>query len=98
MFKPALGWVVLIVFAAVMVVGVTSSIMESRKQPYYLACANRHGEELLLRTEKKPEIKYGLVFLDKELFTVPEQGMTCRVISVEEAEQEKRNKPVDNVI
>lgn len=68
------------------------------EKPYYLACANRHGEELLLRTEKKPEIKYGLVFLDKELFTVPEQGMTCRVISVEEAEQEKRNKPVDNVI
>lgn len=96
MFK--LGWVILIVFLAVMVVGVTNSIMEWSKQPYYLACANRHGEELLLKTDKKPKIKYGLVFLDKELFTVPEPGMTCRVISVEEAEQEKRNKPVDNVI
>lgn len=66
--------------------------------PYYLGCADRHGKELLLTTDKKPKIQYGLIFLEDDVFTVPEPGMTCRIISVHELEAQKAKKALDNPI
>lgn len=89
----------LAVVGIVLSVFVYTLVREDSSGPWYLGCADRTGRELLLQTDKKPRAEGGLVFLDDDLFVTPEPGMTCRVVSIEQVEQEKTNaEAVDNVI
>ncbi len=63
--------------------------------PWYLGCADHNGKELLLKTDKKPRVQGSLIFLEDDIFVTPDAGMTCRIVSVKQAELEKT---VDNPI
>lgn len=91
--------VTLAVAGIVLSVFVYTLVREESGGPWYLGCADRTGRELLLQTDKKPRAEGGLVFLDDDMFVTPEPGMTCRVVSIEQVEQEKANaKAIDKVI
>lgn len=54
-------------------------------EAWYLGCSDRNGEELLLKTEKRPRISDGgIVFLEDQVFVTPTPGSTCRIISENE--------------
>lgn len=94
----AVAYIVLVVCIVLSVFAYTL-VREESGGPWYLGCADRTGRELLLQTDKKPRAEGGLVFLDDDLFVTPEPGMTCRVVSIEQVEQEKANaKAIDKVI
>lgn len=66
--------------------------------PWYLGCADRHGNELTLKTDKKPRVEGSLVFLEDDIFVTPEAGMTCRIVTVRQIEEENALKGLDNPI
>lgn len=66
--------------------------------PYYLGCADRHGSELVLQTDKKPRVDGSIVYIGDDVFVVPEPGMTCRIVTVKKLNEEKASKKVDNPI
>lgn len=84
-----------------LVIGVTYAVYVRLNDtgPWYLGCATSNGKELLLKTDKKPRVKGGLVFLGDDIFVTPEPGMTCRIVTVRKAEEEQESrKPLDNEI
>lgn len=66
--------------------------------PWYLGCADRHGNEVTLKTDKKPRVQGSLVFLEDDIFVAPEDGMTCRIVSVKQVDEENLAKALDNPI
>ena len=66
--------------------------------PWYLGCSSLHGKkEVLLQTDKKPRVEGSIVFLGDDMFVTPEQGMTCRILTVRKAEEEQAaRKALDN--
>lgn len=99
--KPKDGsplWVVIAVVLFIFCMLPLASMWFRYEGPYYLGCADRHGKELLLTTKKEPSIEYGLIFLEDKIFTVPEPGMTCRVLNDSEFQEAKAKSAVDNPI
>lgn len=92
-------WWILIAVGLFLTIFIPMAILWFRDEgPYYLGCADRHGKELLLTTKKEPTIQYGLIFLEDKMFTVPEPGMTCRVLNDSEFQEAKAQTVVDKPI
>lgn len=86
----------LVILAAFIVFSIAFFNIE--RGPWYLGCADRHGNEMLLKTNKKPRTQGSLVFLEDDVFVTPEPGMTCRIVSVKKIDEENSAKTLDNPI